>query len=126
MTPLQAIRKFCLLCCNDSSKEVAICPANELEPVCPLWPLRFGRGVKGYRPLKQIRLKCLDCSSESPAEVRECQSNDCLLYEYRMGKNPKLKGKGRTKEQMAKITAKRMAKISKTTTHEPIFELTQP
>jgi len=113
MTPLQAIRKYCLWCMCGSIREVSLCTSNETNPKCPLWPLRFGKRVKGYRSLKQIRLKCLDCSSESPKEVRECRFKDCPLYQYRMGKNPKLKGKGQTAEHMAKMTAKRMLKFQK-------------
>ena len=44
-------------------------------------------------PLKAIRAKCLDCSAGNAKEVRECPITDCDLYQYRFGKNPKLKGK---------------------------------
>jgi hypothetical protein len=37
--PIKAIRKYCLWCCLDSSKEVSLCPARE----CPLWAFRFGK-----------------------------------------------------------------------------------
>jgi hypothetical protein len=45
-------------------------------------------------PLKAIRAKCLDCSAGSQKDVRECPITDCVLYQYRMGKNPKRKGIG--------------------------------
>ena len=44
-------------------------------------------------PLKAIRLKCLDCCFDQINEVRLCPITDCALYPYRMGHNPKLKGK---------------------------------
>lgn len=44
-------------------------------------------------PIKAIRLKCLDCA-ESPKEVRLCPSEDCFLFQYRLGKNPRRTGIG--------------------------------
>lgn len=45
-------------------------------------------------PLKAIRAKCLDCSCGQWYEVKMCPITECPLYEYRLGHNPKLKGKG--------------------------------
>ena len=45
-------------------------------------------------PLKAIRLKCLECSNHQPREVRLCPFDDCPLYIYRFGHNPKRKGVG--------------------------------
>ncbi len=45
-------------------------------------------------PLQAIRAKCLDCVCFQPKEVQLCPSDDCPLYEYRSGKNPKRKTKG--------------------------------
>ena len=45
-------------------------------------------------PLKAIRLNCLECCVGSAKEVRLCQIPDCPLFQYRLGHNPKLKGKG--------------------------------
>lgn len=39
-TPLQAIRAYCLECC-ETSAEVEKCHV----PRCPLWPMRFGKRV---------------------------------------------------------------------------------
>ena len=44
-------------------------------------------------PIKAIRAKCLDCSCGSAQEVRLCPMTECSLYPYRLGHNPKLKGK---------------------------------
>jgi hypothetical protein len=106
-TPLQAIRKHCLECCNGSSNEVSLCVSKR----CPLWTLRFGRKptdeevqevagcathpqedfktqaevATGSR-LKAIRRRCLDCSGYSQAEVSGCKFKACDLYPFRMGK----------------------------------------
>lgn len=56
-------------------------------------------------PLQAIRKKCLDCMCGSKKEVRLCPIKDCPLYPYRFGKNPYHKGgKGRSKEEMKKIS----------------------
>ena len=39
-SPLKAIRKHCLDCMNNSSKDVSNCTANE---ECALFPFRFGK-----------------------------------------------------------------------------------
>ena len=52
--------------------------------------------MKKLTPLRAIRQKCLDCS-ETVREVRECAIQDCSLYPYRLGKNPKRKGIGNLK-----------------------------
>jgi hypothetical protein len=49
---------------------------------------------KRLTPVKSIRAKCLDCSAGSPKEVKECPVTGCVLYPYRLGKHPALKGKG--------------------------------
>ena len=46
-------------------------------------------------PLKAIRLKCLDCCFGQTNEVRLCPAEDCSLWPYRMGHNPKLKGRNK-------------------------------
>lgn len=90
LTPLKAIRKYCLWCANGSAKEVRLCPAE----TCAFWRLRFGKGIKGISNLKTIRKKCLDCSAFSPPGVRNCPVTDCDLFMYRFGHNPRKKGQG--------------------------------
>lgn len=41
-------------------------------------------------PLQSIRRKCLDCSCGSRTEVKECVVTDCPLWNYRMGRRPKV------------------------------------
>ena len=38
--------------------------------------------------LRIIRLKCLECCCWNDAEVRKCTIPDCILYRFRLGKNP--------------------------------------
>jgi hypothetical protein len=88
ITPMKSIRNYCVKCCN-GYKEVLLCPVED----CPLWSLRFGKGVLGVSPLDSIRGRCLDCSVGSTKDVRECKIVDCEIYPYRFGHNPKLIGK---------------------------------
>lgn len=39
MTPIKAIRLFCLECCGGSSNEVKLCPST----TCQLYPFRLGK-----------------------------------------------------------------------------------
>jgi len=43
LTPLRAIRKFCLSCLGGSTKEVSTCSGNDPSCDCPLWIYRFGK-----------------------------------------------------------------------------------
>lgn len=99
-SPSKSVRKYCLWCCTYQPKEVRLCTANLSDPVCPLWPIRFGRKAQGVSTLKAIRAWCLDCSAYNRAEVKRCQLNDCSLYPYRMGKNPNLSGKRQAPEAL--------------------------
>ncbi|MFX0135313.1 MAG: hypothetical protein ACFFDN_16835 [Candidatus Hodarchaeota archaeon] len=85
--PLQTIKKFCLLCYGNVSKEVESCTDD-----CNLWPFRFGTKKKGEKPLKAINKTCQKCLNEK--NVKKCPNNDCLLFSYRFGHNPTRKGVG--------------------------------
>ncbi len=43
-------------------------------------------------PLKAIKKHCLECSGYEKKQVRECVIKDCVLYDFRKGKNPHRKG----------------------------------
>ena len=43
LSPLKAMRAYCLDCCCGSAHEVNLCPADN----CPLYPYRFGRRPDG-------------------------------------------------------------------------------
>jgi hypothetical protein len=114
-TPLKAVRRHCLSCCNGSPSEVRLCPAK----ACPLWPFRHGhrpsaedrvtvadqhlypleRDLTGATfqgsALRAIRLRCVDCSGNSDVEVRACKfgpshPTTCDLHSFRLGRNPNI------------------------------------
>lgn len=47
---------------------------------------------KQLSPLKAIRIKCLECSAGHVTAVKNCVTEDCSLFSYRFGTNPKRKG----------------------------------
>jgi len=51
--------------------------------------------MKRLTPLKIIRAHCLECGNGSYRKVKECKAKDCLFYFFRLGLNPRLKGKRR-------------------------------
>lgn len=52
---------------------------------------------KNLTPLRAIKKHCFECSGYEKKEVKTCFITDCVLYEYRQGKNPKRNGIGITK-----------------------------
>jgi hypothetical protein len=114
-TPLKAVRRHCLWCCNGSLVEVKLCRAK----ACPLWPFRRGRrptakdksevADRRLHPherdltgndfhgtaLRAIRLRCLDCSGNSHGAARSCEFGPdhrapCDLHPNRLGRNPNI------------------------------------
>ena len=56
---------------------------------------------KSRKPLKAIKFFCLECmgwdrrfkdSGKPISDVKDCTDKNCPLYEFRLGKNPYLKG----------------------------------
>ena len=43
---------------------------------------------KAKSPIKAIRAKCLWCCGDSSHEVKLCPIESCLLWVFRLGKNP--------------------------------------
>ena len=88
LTPVKALRTYCLWCCNDQYKEVRLCPSRG----CALWPYRMGHrpqaGTAALTPVKAIRARCLDCSNGQRKAVRLCKFTACTLYPYRLGHRP--------------------------------------
>ena len=58
------------------------------------------KSMKKLTPMKAIRKKCLDCMASSAKEVRLCPIEDCSLYLYRFGRNPRRKGIGYKKAKV--------------------------
>lgn len=56
ISPLKAIRKFCLDCLGGSSAEVKVCSAQE---ICSLYPYRFGKNPnrKGIGSINNLNPK---------------------------------------------------------------------
>jgi hypothetical protein len=97
LSPLKAIRKYCVWCCNKQPKEANLCPAK----TCPLNLFRFGKNPKNkpHTALKAIRLRCINCSGFILSEAKNCKFDGkieqlCDLYHFRLGKNPNRLGKG--------------------------------
>lgn len=94
IAPRKAMKKYCQWCCNASSAR----GCN--SPNCVFYRDRPG-GLPTQKPstqpkrgsLRSIRLKCLECV-ETPKDVRMCEIRDCVLWPFRMGRNPARKGLG--------------------------------
>ena len=103
MSALEAIRKHCLLCFQNSSQGVAECALNN----CPLWPYRLGGRPEGipHRPLKACRAFCVEqCQAGQAAEVETCQGSKlalgpCPLFNFRKGRSPNVSPATRTRHR---------------------------
>jgi hypothetical protein len=113
-SPLKAVRRHCLDCCNGSANEVALCPAK----ACPLWTMRMGGrpnpaehagaatrlypherpmtlgafAAEGMGTLAAIKRRCVDCSGGSAIGGKGCTSIGCDLWPFRTGHNPNRAG----------------------------------
>jgi MoaA/NifB/PqqE/SkfB family radical SAM enzyme len=80
------------------ANQAILSPGGRIEP-CPLWPYRRGHGLEKFTQaevlpiLKAIRAHCLDCAPDF-AFHGECEQEQCPLYSFRMGNNPKRAGLG--------------------------------
>jgi hypothetical protein len=97
LSPLVAVRHYCLDCCCEVAEEVKLCPVT----ACPLWPFRFGAYPEDHRGpktvLKPINLRCRDCAPEpiqGKPEWQSCMKKCCPLWHLRFGTNPRRKGLG--------------------------------
>lgn len=87
MTPKKAVEVECRYCKNGQrfNCESTVCKLND----------------NSLSTLKRIKAHCLDCTG-SRADVVSCSGDilnpspphKCTLWEYRLGTNPALKGKG--------------------------------
>jgi hypothetical protein len=102
LTPRRAIRKICIDCAGGTS-EVKDCQGDKLhEGTCLFYPYRMGKG----RPsVKLIRKYCLWCMGGSPKLVRDCACHTCPLFLYRMGRNPKVKGRKLSDKRLKALAA---------------------
>ena len=77
LTPGQSIKRYCYWCCNEQRPVKSHCDAVE----CVLYEKR------GRTALKRIRARCIDCSGYLKGEVKTCRFKECVLWNYRMGRN---------------------------------------
>ena len=106
MTPLTKLRAYCVHCVGGRFREIETCDA-----ACPFHTYRMGGG----RPsVKVFRKFCLQCMGGHIEFVKDCETTDCFCWEYRMGKNPAMKGNlrgaalERQREKMARGEAVRL------------------
>lgn len=77
----KSIRVYCVNCCGNSPKEVALCPSKD----CALYKHKEGKGAIN---LKTVKEKCLDCS-ENYMEYKYCEMDGirgelCPLWWHRI------------------------------------------
>ncbi len=92
ISPIQSIRKTCLLCQGGSRKLIAECD----DIICPLHGYRSGTIPPGTAAtiLKAIRKFCLRCAG-CAADANTCKGgtpvgsmDPCALHPYRKGRMP--------------------------------------
>ncbi|PKN70127.1 MAG: hypothetical protein CVU54_06965 [Deltaproteobacteria bacterium HGW-Deltaproteobacteria-12] len=107
-TPSETIRSYCRYCVQSrSDSAVENFTGHTVLATgapCPYYEFRMG---KKRCSVKIMRRFCLDCMGNNKAAVRECPTDDCLIHPFRLGKNPSLKGKGKSKAEMVQIRALR-------------------
>ena len=54
-------------------------------------------------PMQAIKAKCLDCCCGQAYEVRACTVVKCPLYPFHLGKNPNIKKREYTEEQLEQM-----------------------
>lgn len=94
LTPKRVVRNFCFECVGRSSwQNIVSCEGAfaEKTKMCPFHKYRLRK--TGRVPIKAFRLFCLQCMGGSRFYVKTCENAKCLLFPYRMGKNPTLLGR---------------------------------
>ena len=110
LTPIQAIHAYCVRCMGGNPNIVR---EQCTDKRCPLYTRRMGENQKdGLTPAKAIRAFCIECRGQDRLkDVEECTGRlvdgKCMLHDFRMGKNPNIKGNASSSERMAEL--RRMA-----------------
>jgi hypothetical protein len=106
LSPLKAIRAFCVWCCGGSAHEVNLCPAGpDKRHPCDLWPYRMGGIPQGASRslMRAIKARCLDCMPDGPADCDASQAYEihppCPCWPYRLGRNPNIGEETREKRR---------------------------
>lgn len=109
MTPGEAIHKHCIECVG-TSYQVKDCQGDALLDGTAYQFFKYRLG-KGRASVKTIRKFCLHCMCGNSQAVSERTTKDCLLYPYRLGKNPAYALSDIRKEELARRLKKtRLAK----------------
>ena len=107
-TPSGTIWSYCHYCVQSrSDSKVENCTGHIVFATgapCPFYEYRMGRKRSSVKIMRRF---CLDCMGGNKAAVKECSTYDCLIYPFRLGKNPMLTGKGKSPAEMAQIRALR-------------------
>lgn len=75
LTPVQAIKQYCLQCCLDSAREVSLCTV----PDCPLYPFRKGKNPRKKRELSEEQKAAIVArfaKAKAEAEADEWDDDD--------------------------------------------------
>jgi len=91
LSPLQAIRAFCLWC-GGSALDVRMCPGI----ACAFYAYRMGAIPEGASRslIKAIKGRCLDCKPDGAADCDAFEAYEthspCPCWPFRMGRNPNI------------------------------------
>jgi hypothetical protein len=109
-TPKQTLHAWCHYCIQSRlDEDVRECGGDFViatGKACPSYPYRMS---DRRTPISIFRKFCLECMGGNKTFIKECSTTDCLLYLFRMGKNPARSGKGASRERMMEISRRRMA-----------------
>lgn len=94
MTPSQAVKRQCIECLGlpqYNRTEIEACQGDTCKAgPCPLYSYRLGKRIS----VKVFRQFCIECMGGQRHLVADCPSRSCVLYPYRMGRNPARRGMG--------------------------------
>lgn len=109
-SPLHALKAYCHYCVQSRyDSDVENCTGHFVlatQKPCPFFEYR--RGGKKVS-IKAMRKFCLECMGGSREAVQECPTIGCIIYPYRLGKNPSRAGIGKNASQMALLRSGRRA-----------------
>lgn len=89
VSPLEAVRRYCLLACMGGQRGLV---AGCVDRDCPFFPLRMKEIPEGFgsRVVRVVRRFCLRCTVGDRSAVRLCTENEtCPVWAYRVGVLPK-------------------------------------
>lgn len=89
LSPLEAIRKYCLNACMGGQRSLV---AGCVDTDCPFYPLRMKSVPEGFgvRVVRVVRRFCLRCTVGDRVAVRRCTEKAvCPVWAYRIGVSPK-------------------------------------